>query len=254
MDIELAKDIPELYPDLIEQGGLAKALQAAMRKVSSALSVEEFDLPAPVFARVEAGERFSQVYIAAKLRIFVFDFWNRGVCLAHGITPEIQDTAKAIDKWVASRCSTGELARAFRFVEVSPAAAVYERGEEVDMQWRQYLASTGAGFPGLMAFIVAAAAEPRLRQLFPFTSMNRFVFSRCTGYPFTRDTPYVVPLGGNKYEVMSCAGKSLGRGNAADAVAMAVAALPLNCGPAVPGTAEQLSGGQQSAAGRTPQH
>lgn len=86
-DIELAKEIPELYPDLIEQGGLANALRAAMRLLNSSSSVSEFDKPAPVYACVELGERFSQVYIAAKLRIFVFDFWNRGVCLAHGITP-----------------------------------------------------------------------------------------------------------------------------------------------------------------------
>jgi hypothetical protein len=196
MDIELAKDIPELYPDLIERGGLAKALQAAMRNVGSVLSVEEFDMPAPVFARVESGERLSQIYIAAKARMFVFDFWNRGVCLAHGITPDIDDTARAIDKWGASQCSTGELASAFRFVEVSSAAAVYERGEEVEMVWQEYLAAPSARFPGLMAFIVAAAAEPKLRQLFPFTSMDGFFFSRCTGYPFTRDTPYVLPSGG----------------------------------------------------------
>jgi hypothetical protein len=243
MDIELAKDIPELYPDLIEQGGLARALQAAMRKAGSVLSVEEFDMLAPVFARVESGARLSQVHIGANARMFVFDFWNRGVCLAHGITPDIDETARAIDTWAASECSTGELASAFRFVEVSPAAAVYERGEEVEMQWQQYLASPAARFPGLRTFIVAAAAEPRLRQLFPFTSLNRFFFSRCTGYPFTRDTPHVIPLGGAKYEVMSCSGESLGRGDAADAVALVVAALPPDCGPAVPGTAEQLAGG-----------
>ena len=242
--MEVAKDITTLYPDLAEQGGLANALRTALREIASPLSVSELDKSVRfvVYARVESGPRFSQVYIGAEKRMFSFDFWNRGVYLAQGATPEILDTARSIDKWIASGCTTAELASAFRFVQVEPAAAAYERGEEVEMRWRGYLASLGETFPELTAFVTAAAAEPKLRQLFPFTSLNRFCFSRCTGYPFTRDTPHVVPLGRDQYEVISSSGESLGRGNAADAVALTVAALPPNCGPAVPGTAEQLSG------------
>jgi hypothetical protein len=243
--MEVAKYITALYPDLIEQAGLANAIRAALREIGSPLSVSELDKSVPfiVYARIESGPRFSQVYIGAKTRMFSFDFWNRGVFLAHGATPEILEMARSIDKWIASSCSTGELASVFRFVQVQPTAAAYERGEEVGMRWQEYLASLGESFPELMAFVAAAAAEPKLRQLFPFTSMNRFCFSRCTGYPFTLDTPHVVPLGRDQYEVISSSGESLGRGNAEDAVALAVAALPPNCGPAVPGTAEQLSGG-----------
>ena len=243
--MEVAINIPELYPDLIEQGGLANALQAALRKIGSLLPVSEFDesLPFLVYARVESGYRFSQIYIGSHIRMFSFDFWNRGVCLAHGATPEILEMAKSIDKWIASGCSTGELMSMFSFVKVDQSASAYERGEEVEMQWQDCLASFGTRFPKLMAFVNAAAAEPKLRQLFPFTSLNYFCFSRCTGYPFTQDTPVVVPLGQDQYEIMSYSGESLGRGNAAEAVAIAVAALPPNCGPAVPGTAEQLSGG-----------
>ena len=238
--MEVAKDITDLYPDLVEQGGLANALRAAFSEIGSTLPVSELDksMRFIVYARVELGPRFSQIYIGAPTRMFTFDFWNRGVCLAQGATPEILQVARSIDKWIASGCRTGELAGAFNFVRVKPAAAAYERGVEVEMRWRQYLASLGETFPELAAFLTAAAAEPKLRQLFPFTSLNRFCFSRCTGYPFTRDTPHVVPLGRDQYEVMSYSGESLGRGDAAAAVAIAVAALPPNCGPAVPGTAE----------------
>jgi Family of unknown function (DUF6193) len=243
--MEVAKHIPELYPDLVEQGGLADALQAALNKIGSSLSVSELDKSVPfvVHARIESGYRFSQIYIGAKTRMFSFDFWDRGVYLAHGATPEILEMTRSIDKWIASGSSTTELATAFRFVRVEPNATAYELGEEVEMRWRNYLASLSESFPELNAFVNAAAAEPKLRQLFPFTSMSVFCFSRCTGYPFTRDTPSVVPLGQDQYEVKSYSGKSLGRGNATEAVAIAVAALPFNCGPAVPGTAEQLSGG-----------
>ena len=243
--MEAAKDIPDLYPDLIEQGGLANALQAALRKNGSSLSVSELDksIRFVVYARVESRHRFSQIYIGATTRMFSFDFWNRGVCLAQGATPEILEMARSIDKWIDSGCSTGELASAFPFVQVQSTAAAFERGEEVEMRWRDYLASLNERFPELTAFVAAAAAEPKLRQLFPLTSLNRFCFSRCTGYPYSRDMPHVVPLGQDEYEVISSSGESLGRGNAANAVALAVAALPPNCGPAVPGTAEELSGG-----------
>jgi hypothetical protein len=181
--MEVAKEITELYPDLVEQGGLANALRAALREIGSPLSVSELDKSVRfvVYARVESGPRFSQVYVGAQTRMFSFDFWNRGVYLAHGATPIILKMARSIDKWIASCCTTSELARAFPFVQVQPAAAAYERGEEVKQRWRQYVGSLGERFPELAAFVTAAAAEPKLRQLFPFTSLNRFCFSRCTG-------------------------------------------------------------------------
>jgi len=248
--MELAKDIRELYPELIEQGGLANAVQAALRTIGSSLTVSELDksIPFIVYARVEWGYRFSQIYVGAKTRMFSFDFWNRGVSLAHGATPDILDMARSIDKWIVSGCSTGELASAFSFVQVQPTAVAYERGEEVEMRWREYLDSMGERFPELAAFVATAAAEPKLRQLFPYTSLNHFCFSRCTGYPFTHDTPSVVPLGNDEYEVRDSSEEPIGRGNAAHAVALAVGVLPPGCGPAVPGTAVQLLKGEPNVA------
>ena len=242
--MELAKSITALYPDLIEQGGLGNALQAVLSSIDSSLSVSGHDKSAPAHARVELGYRFSQIYIAAKTRMFSFDFWNRGVCLAHGATPEILEVARSIDTWIASPCTIGELANRFRFVQVEPTATAYERGEEAEQRWQEYRDSLGKSIYGIEAFVAAAMAEPKLRQLFPYvTFLNRVCFSRCTGWPFTCDTPQVVALSRNQYEVISSHGKSLGRGNAAEAVALVVAALPPNCGPAVPGTADDLSAG-----------
>jgi hypothetical protein len=76
------------------------------------------------------------VYVAAEERLFIFDFWARGVMLAQGQTPSLGEMARAIDKWVASNCSTADLAAAFRFVAVEPKAAAYECSEEVEEQWR----------------------------------------------------------------------------------------------------------------------
>ena len=207
-------DTTRLYPDLVAAGGLCNALQAALTAAGSGLRVSGLD-PAVnfvVYARVESGPRFSQVYIAAQERLFLFDFWSRGVMLAQGGTPDLAGVAGAIDRWITSGCTTSELASVFDFVAVEPRAASYESGDEVEHRWRDYLANMGDRFPELTSFVRAASCRRELRQLFPFTSLNTFCFSRCTGYPFTRDTPHVRPLRGGLYEVVGPGGRVLGRG------------------------------------------
>jgi len=236
----LANTTNDLYPDLIVSGGLENTLQSALREIGSALTVSELDkdLSLAMCACIESGARFSQVYVAAEERLFIFDFWARGVCLAQGQTPRLDETVRAIDKWVASSCSTADLATAFRFVEVAPKAAAYERGAEVEYRWRSYI--SGIDFTELAPFVEAASQRPQLRRLFPYTSLNRFCFSRCTGYPFTLDTPFAQPLEEGGYEVISPSGVVLGRGDAEAAAELVVANLPPGCGPAVPGTADDL--------------
>jgi len=244
----LAKTTNDLYPDLIALGGLENTLQSALREIGSALTVLELDkdLSLAVCACVESGSRYSQVRIAAEERMFFLDFWARGVMLAQGRTPRLTELARAIDKWVASSCSTADLAAAFSFVAVEPKAAAYERGEEVEERWRSYI--NVIGFPELAPFVEAASRRPQLRQLFPYTSMNIFCFSRCTGYPFTLDTPFVRPVKENWYEVWSASGVVLGHGDAEAAAELVVANLPPGCGPAVPGTADDLGGAEPGVA------
>jgi hypothetical protein len=247
----MTDDTGRLYPDLTAAGGLTSALQSTLIAVGSPLTVSALD-PAVnfvVYARVESGPRFSQIYIAVKERLFLFDFWSRGVMLAQGQTPDLGDTARAISRWVGSGCTTAELASSFAFVAAEPAAASFERGEEVEHRWRDYLANLdipGDPFPELDAFVQAASRRRELRQLFPFTSLNSFCFSRCTGYPFTQDTPHVTPLPNGQYEVVGPDGQALGRGDAEEAARLVVENLPANCGPAIPGTADDLPPGTSS--------
>ena len=237
-NLRLAGEIPAgLYPDLTDSGGLANAVAAALASLGSPLSAAQSMAPI-VYACVETPTALSQIYIGLDKRTFFFDLWRRGACLAHGATPEIAEMARAIDEWITNHRSIKELTSAFPFVRADDGAAAYERGEEVEMKWQRYLGSRGGmePYPRLAAFVAAAAAQPRLRTLFPYVSLRELRFSRCTGVPFTRDTPYVRShLGG--YEVFSPSGESLGRGTAVQAAELVVAALPPDCGPAVPGTA-----------------
>src|SRR5262245_44507568 len=126
--MEVAKNIPDHYPDLVRQGGLASSIEAALIEIGSSLSVSrpEGQIPFITQVRIESGNRFSQVFSAAAERLFLIDFWRLGVCLAQGSTPSIGDAAKSIHKWISSDCRAEELASTYKFVRLSPNAAAYE--------------------------------------------------------------------------------------------------------------------------------
>ena len=231
-----------LYPDVVAAGGLRAALQAGLEAIGSPLRASELDqeINFVAYARVESGSRFSQVYIAAEERLFVFDCWNRGVCLANGRTSSLEHLARALDRWLISGPLIGSLAAEFEFVVPYAEAGAYERGEEVEHRWQKYLSGMGDRIQELVEGVEAAAGRRELRGLFPYTSLNMLCFSRCTGYPFTDDTPHIRPLPGGGYEVIGPDGRALGRGDGEVAAALVVAHLPASCGPAVPGTVDDL--------------
>src|SRR5687767_12041465 len=134
----ISKSINHFYPDLAALGGLADSLQTALRQIGSSLAVREPGKPidpAP-YARVERAPRFSQIYIAAQERLFLFDFWARGVHLAQGQSPDLPEAARAIAHWAETGCTSSDLAGAFPFVAVTEKAGIYERGEEVEDRWQ----------------------------------------------------------------------------------------------------------------------
>ncbi|WP_198653714.1 DUF6193 family natural product biosynthesis protein [Actinocorallia populi] len=90
--------------------------------------------------------------------------------------------------------------------------------------------------------IDAAYAEPRLRELFPWTGMGELHFSRCTGKRWTWDIPYIGPAkDGYRVEGLLRTETIGPAADAAQAVAMVVERLPANCGPAFIGTPEELA-------------
>ncbi|MFO0905999.1 MAG: DUF6193 family natural product biosynthesis protein [Pirellulales bacterium] len=232
-------DAGRLYPDVVDAGGLAPALQIALRSIASDLSVT--DLPQEhrfvAYARVQRGVRASQVYIAAERRLFLNDFWRDGVNFANGSTSDLSGIAHAIHCWVAEECAISAL-KQFSFVTLADFAESFDQQTEVEDRWKLYLKDIG--YPELESIVAEAATRFELRQLFPFTSLNRLCFSRCTGYPYTRDTPHIEPIENGHYNVRDAYGKLIGTGDAKLAADMLVGNLPANCGPAIRGTADTI--------------
>jgi hypothetical protein len=235
-----------MYPELDAAGGLSNALNAEFIKLDSCLkilsnsSLDSMPFPHSV---VEKGKKFSQIYLAANEKLYLPDFWKEGVCLAQGQTNKLPDLAKALDSWLCQDVTTQELSTAFSFVNPNHLAAAFDENREIAYSWACIQADESRA--DLKAFVDLAIRDVVLNKLFPFTSLFTLCFSRCTGYPYTYDTPTVTPIGsslfrGCQYEVRLPGNKVAGSGSAAAALALVKANLPPGIKPAVKGTAEDL--------------
>jgi hypothetical protein len=95
--------------------------------------------------------------------------------------------------------------------------------------------------------IDAAYAEPRLRELFPWTGMGELHFSRRTGKRWTWDIPYIGPAKDGYMVHGPLRSQTVGpAATAAQTIAMVVERLPPNSGPAFIGTPEELAAHEEA--------
>lgn len=236
-------DIEKVYPEIAKAENLKRALNNEFDVIDSSLAVvenEDMDKLPFSFALVELKNKFSQVYIAAEERLYLPDFWKDGVCLAHGAINDIRSLAVSIDTWLTTDIKISELACRFNFIKLSTKALVFEDGNEVQYTWNSLLNDPGRS--ELHLFIQLAIKDEILGKLFPFTSLSRLCFSRCTGYPYSYDLPIVYPVWekDNVFEVRLCDDSLIGTGSAKEALEMIKNNLPSDIGPAVKGPADDL--------------
>ena len=230
----------DLYPDVAAAGGLPPAVSNAFVANGSPLAAEGLDWTggSPAYARVNAGDRFSQFYVASLERLFIVDFWSAGVWMAQGADANLGLVARAVDVWLRQRPLVRSFVEQYAFIGMRPGAEAFEDGTAVDARWKSFLEEPARHHLELAAPVAAAALEPRLRQLFPYTSMLTLCFSRCTGYPYTRDCPSITPRGEGLFVVCAPDGTISQPVAAHVAVRLAAQQLPHDCGPARSGTAE----------------
>ncbi|MFI6937630.1 DUF6193 family natural product biosynthesis protein [Streptomyces sp. NPDC050418] len=87
-----------------------------------------------------------------------------------------------------------------------PADAVEARWQSLRLAWQwRYVAhqihKPGHPYPGIVPLLDAAAAQPRLRRLYPFTSHFALLFSSSTGYPWTVQAGTIEPLLNGRFRV-----------------------------------------------------
>ncbi|MDX2815221.1 DUF6193 family natural product biosynthesis protein [Streptomyces sp. PA03-5A] len=237
---------PDLYPDLIAAAGLSAALEQAAAGLGADLVIVRDGGDAVLQARVATAVPDRDplvVHTYAKERGFTFSGWSRGVELISGSTADLGDVVRVGAAW-GDGTGFRDLHQRFSFLHPSERAEAHERGPaaEVELQWRRLheQAAEAPDFDGFRLLVQAAHAEPRLRQLFAFSSHWVLGFSARTGHPSRLEVAIVPAHDGHPYRVKDHL--HLGDGvigevaTAEEAVALAVAHLPAGLGPAVAGT------------------
>lgn len=143
------------------------------------------------------------------------------------------------------------------YVKVSELAEAHEKGpaEAVAVKWRLLLESLRERADSwdiahqTLKVAELAFAEPKLRQLLPFTSHYSLHFTTCTGFPYSWDVPFIDPLGDGRYRVCGpLRGTVIAETDTAEhAISLVVGGLPEPCGPAVAGTADDQPGSTVSS-------
>ncbi|MBO3743188.1 DUF6193 family natural product biosynthesis protein [Actinoplanes flavus] len=225
---------PLHYPDIVAAGDLRTALQARFEESGVPLRAEVPSSPGwiRVGARVETGDRQVTVLMAVDDRAFLLDFWMRGVAMARGRTADLGEVAAGIGTFL-SGAAVAVLGATHGFVTYGEFAEAFERGEPeaIALTWRRFLAKDGTAPPhrrGLDGFLRAAAEEPRLRALYPFTSHWDFGLRPGVADAASRAVAWVRPVG-DRYLVAGRDRGDLDRiadpVGAHDAVALVLAAL-----------------------------
>lgn len=238
---------PDLYPDLAAAGGLSAALEQRAAELGADLVLVPLEGGSPVTAGIASsvpGRKPMSVYIGATDRWFSVSGWGQGVELVSGATPDLADVVRAGVAW-GQDLNLRELRDAAPFLHSSDRAEAHERGPAavVELQWRKMReqAAEAPDFPEFGALVEAAHAEPRLRQLYVYSSHWTLGFSSCTGFPFRNEVAVVPAHDDRPYRVMKHPyTETIGEtGTAEDAVALAVSHLSADTGPAVAGTAQR---------------
>jgi hypothetical protein len=234
-----------LYPGINQYGSLGKLLDAEFKRIGSPLARtgwNEFGRGSLYSTYIRRGTRSGNVGIAARETLFMASFWVSGVQLASLQTPSLTVLANSLHMWLIEECSTSSLQDTISAVVVSESTSFYEDGPTayVEFKWAKLREQTRQMMPRLYPVVQLAYGTPAFRQLLPYTSLDTLCFSRCTGYPFTRDCPTIAPSTPGVFRVLDPKRKPLGEGNADTAVEIARANLPADCGPALHGTAADM--------------
>ncbi|MFI1175769.1 DUF6193 family natural product biosynthesis protein [Streptomyces melanogenes] len=237
----------DLYPDLAAAGSLTAALEHLAAELGVDLTVVPHEGGPPVTAAIASsvpGRKPLSIYIGEDSRSFMISGWGQGIELITGATSDLADVVRAGVAWGEGR-SLRALQADLPFLHSSERAEAHERGPAavVELQWRKMReeAVEAPDFPGFGALVEAAHAEPRLRQLYVYSSHGTLGFSSSTGFPFRNEVAIAPSHNGGPYRVMKHPhANAIGEtATAEDAIALAVSHVPTGLGPAVAGSAER---------------
>lgn len=163
----------ELYPDLVELGGLVKALTHVSRQSGIDLGVVESASSNPrghLFnAKVTSGRGLIGISLAAHKRSFAINISDAQHQWAVGDTSSLLTAVEVAESW-QNGITLRELKSRFPFMEYNELAQAYEDGDPVATQWGTLLHDEV--FAAHRSLTREIYANEQLRSLFPFYSMG----------------------------------------------------------------------------------
>jgi hypothetical protein len=159
----------EIYPDLLEAGGLA----AAIAGLCAAHGIDLGEMTThPLDGRFNSARFRSDrgsigVVLAAGNRSFSVSMSSTGHLQASGGTDNLLEVVRAIDAW-RKGATLAELVRRFPFMKYSGLAKAFEDGDPVTYRWNQVL--DDPDLDKVHMLLVAVRSHDALGKLFPSVS------------------------------------------------------------------------------------
>jgi hypothetical protein len=160
----------ELYPDLIQLGGLASAMADTARRLSIDLGNIRVHSSAGRFnsATVDSGRGTISILLGAEKRLFGVDIYSgKGYPWASGSTDDLAAVVKVADAW-RNGATLSELNTQFPFMKYSAMAQAYESGDPVATMWGLLL--DDRDLEPIRPLLRAVRSDSRLGWLFPSVS------------------------------------------------------------------------------------
>lgn len=169
----------DLYPDLVELGGLQRALTQASQQSGVDLGAIEGATSAPFedpnSAKLTSGRGTIMIYLGAEERRFYISIADVQHAWTEGVTDDLAAVVEVADLW-RNGVTLRELNSRFPFMEYGELAQAYEDGDPVAIQWGTLLHDDE--YAEYRPLTREVHADERLRALFPFYSMGMLRLSK----------------------------------------------------------------------------
>lgn len=170
-------------------------IEAALAKACPDSEIEAEDTPGGLVVRLRRDDRAAVFRHRAESAFLVTYHW-REAFMNRVARADLAEAIGSVATWL-SGATAREFAATWPFAEFVAAADAFERGDRIELRWQIYRAH-----PRYHAgFIEAAMNEPRLRRMFPFTSMWWMSF-RPTADEFLVPGPWVRAAGDGRFTVV----------------------------------------------------
>ncbi|MFC0540506.1 DUF6193 family natural product biosynthesis protein [Kutzneria chonburiensis] len=171
-------------------------LRAALEQACPDCEIDAHDWPGGPAVVLRRGDRAAEVFWHREKSVFRVRYsWPR-MFMNRVHWTDLAEAAGSAATWL-SGATPREFAAAWPFADFVAVADAFESGDRIEYRWQVYRAH----LRDHREFIEVALTEPRLRCMFPFTSMWWMSF-RPTADEFRVPGPWVRAVGNGRFTVV----------------------------------------------------